>query len=243
MPLRRPPLRPCLTACLAGLMALAAAPADACRLALALALDVSWSVDGRDYDIQRGGLLAALADPAIRAAFLRGDPVALAVYEWSGVQHQDLVADWRLILSEADLDRVSAQVAGHARSPFGLPTATGAALAFGAELMARAPACAVQVIDISGDGQSNNGPDPDRVTAGWTGITVNALAIGQHEMGLVDYLQRKVIRGPGAFVEYAARHSDFPEAIRRKLFRELTEPVFGAAPAAPAGPAARTAPG
>ncbi|HMO07410.1 MAG TPA: DUF1194 domain-containing protein [Paracoccaceae bacterium] len=205
-----------------------AAQSQPCRLALALAFDVSRSVDGRDYDIQREGLLAALADPGIRGAFLRGDPVALAVYEWSGARHQEMVADWRLVLSAADLDRVAAEIAAHRRWPVGLPTATGAALAFGHDLLARAPACRAQVIDISGDGQSNDGPEPDRITAGWDdGITVNALAIGEHEIGLVDYLHRKVVRGPGAFVEYAARHTDFPPAIRRKLWRELTEPVFG----------------
>jgi hypothetical protein len=186
-------------------------------------------VDGRDYDIQRKGVLAALGDPGIRAAFLAGEPVALALYEWSGARYQEVVADWRLIRGAADLDAVAAEVEAHVRSPRGLPTATGAALAFGAELLARAPACAARVIDISGDGQSNDGPDPTRVTAGWEGVTVNALAVGDHEIGLVDYLHRKVIRGPGAFVEYAARHTDFPEAIRRKLHRELTEPVFGGA--------------
>ena len=47
----------------AGLLGLACAPAAAsCRLALALGMDVSRSVDDNDYAIQRDGLLAALAD-------------------------------------------------------------------------------------------------------------------------------------------------------------------------------------
>lgn len=218
-------------------MILWAGPAQACRLALALAFDVSRSVDHRDYDIQKAGFLAALADPGIRAAFLRGPPVAVAVYEWSGLRYQEVVADWRLVLSEADLDALAETLRAHERSPRSLPTALGQALRFGRDLLARAPPCLARVIDVSGDGQSNDGPDPWRVyrEGGWEGITVNALAIGEHEMGLLDYMTREVVRGPGAFVEYAARHTDFPAAIRRKLYRELTEAVFGGLPGPPRG--------
>jgi hypothetical protein len=55
------------------------------------------------------------------------------------------------------------------------------------------------------------------------GITVNALAIGEHEQGLVAYFGAHLIQGPGAFVEVAERHTDFPRAIRRKLERELSD--------------------
>lgn len=42
----------------------------ACRLPLARGFDVSRSVDARDCAIQKEGLIAALADPLIIAAFL-----------------------------------------------------------------------------------------------------------------------------------------------------------------------------
>ncbi|MEL6103903.1 MAG: DUF1194 domain-containing protein, partial [Pseudomonadota bacterium] len=66
-----------------------------CRLALLLALDVSSSVDMVEDDLQRGGLAAALVAPEVRAAFLAGpDPVALAVFEWSGRYNQEIILDW-----------------------------------------------------------------------------------------------------------------------------------------------------
>lgn len=56
-----------LTALAIGLWA---APAQACRLALVLAMDVSSSVDAAEDQLQRAGLAAALIDPDVQAAFL-----------------------------------------------------------------------------------------------------------------------------------------------------------------------------
>ena len=60
---------------MAGLLA---GPASACRLALLLALDVSSSVNGLEYDLQRRGLAAALNSEDVRHAILRGAPGAVA---------------------------------------------------------------------------------------------------------------------------------------------------------------------
>ena len=59
------------------------------------------------------------------------------------------------------------------------------------------------------------------------GITVNGLAIGGASRGIEDYYLAEVIRGPGAFVEYAATHDDFADAMRRKLERELRVMILG----------------
>jgi hypothetical protein len=50
---------------------------------------------------------------------------------------------------------------------------------------------------------------------------------------LLHYFQTEVIRGPGAFVELALRQTDYPDAILRKLLRELEGPMIGALPASP----------
>ena len=62
----------------------------ACRQSLALALDVSASVDAREYVLQLEGVALALEDPAVRAALLDlpDAPVSLAVFEWSGGSYQ-----------------------------------------------------------------------------------------------------------------------------------------------------------
>lgn len=204
------------------------ARAQSCRLALAMGFDVSRSVDAQDYRIQMDGIMAALVDPEIRAALLEPAlPVALALFEWSGEREQVLIADWALINTAADADALVAATASHQRRHFGL-TAVGSALLYGHRLLRRAPDCLWQTLDISGDGYVNVGPPPARVYArtDFSAITVNGLAIGAHESGILRWYTAEVIRGPGAFVEFAPTHRDFAEAFRRKLLRELTAPVL-----------------
>ena len=72
--------------------------AGECRLALILALDVSSSVDKVEDKLQRGGLAAALIAPEVITAFFASpDPVALAIYEWSGRYNQEILLDWTKI--------------------------------------------------------------------------------------------------------------------------------------------------
>ncbi|MCX7888793.1 MAG: DUF1194 domain-containing protein [Rhodobacteraceae bacterium] len=226
----------------AALAALVAGPAAAaeCRLALALGMDVSRSVSRQDYAIQTGGLIDALTDREIRDAFLGpADFVALAVYEWSGEGYQVVTLPWAEIRSAADLEAALATLRANLRLSDAYPTALGAGLAFGRQMLEARTDCAFRTLDISGDGRSNSGPPPGAVyeRGGWGDITVNGLAIEQHEEGLTAYYRREVLRGPGAFVETARRHEDFPAAFRRKLLRELTQAVVGRADQA--GPPAR----
>lgn len=213
------------------LLALAPTPAGAaCRLALALGVDVSRSVDARDYAIQKEGLIAALADPLIVAAFLDPeDRVAFAVYEWSGQAHQDVIVDWTIVQAPADLERIRAAIADHVRGQDFLPTGLGAAIAFGRDLIRQAPDCMAATLDISGDGRSNDGRMPEEVYAAedFGEILVNGLPIGGHEADIAIYYRTRVIRGRGAFVEIARTQDDFPRAIRRKLEKELTEQLIG----------------
>ncbi len=221
----------------AGLL-LAAPAGAACRLALALGLDVSNSVDDLDYGLQHAGLLAALRDPVIQAAILEPDDhVALAVYEWSGRRHQEVVLGWTEIRTAGDLEAVLAVLSAHQRLGYGMPTAIGYALEFGREMFEAAPPCEARTLDVSGDGRNNDGMAPADAyrREDFGDILVNGLAIGGHETDIVIYYRREVLRGRGAFVEIAKTHADFPRAIRRKLERELTQHVMGALPAAGGG--------
>jgi hypothetical protein len=211
-----------------------AAEATGCRLALALALDVSSSVDAAEDRLQRGGLGAALTAPEVRAAFFASDlPVALAVYEWSGRYNQDLLLDWTLIEKPADLLRAAQSVAQSTRRHDDFPTAMGYALGYGARLLGAAPACLYQTLDMAGDGQNNEGFAPaDAYSAfPFDGITVNGLVVNgadyEAETGLIAYYQGQVIRGPGAFIEIAQGFEDYERAMRRKLERELSLPSVG----------------
>ena len=210
---------------------LLAAPADAgCRLALALGFDVSKSVSNRDYEIQQGGIIAALRDPAVRDAFLQpSEPVALAIFEWSGRSYQDVVLAWTMIGDEAALNQVVALVQSRLRDPKPRPTALGHALLYAETLLDQAPDCASYTLDISGDGRNNDGLSPRDAYArtDYSTVTVNGLAIGGIETDILPYYSAELMHGPGAFVLSARRREDFPDAIRRKLLRELTAALLG----------------
>lgn len=204
------------------------APA-ACRLALVLAMDVSRSVSPTDFRIGRDGLAAAMRDAEVRRAFLAGGPVAVTVFDWDEPARQAVVLPWRMIRTPADLDSAAGEIEGWRRpADVGL-TGTAAALLFARAALDAGPACDRAVIDVATDGLPNAGPRVSDTYAGadFGRVTVNALAIGEHEDELVAWLAAELIHGPGAFIEFAPRHTDFPEAIRRKLIREVSLSLFG----------------
>lgn len=227
---RRAPIPAALGFGLLAGVASAVQAQEPCRLALMLALDVSASVDEAEYALQQNGMAAALLAPDVQRAFLEGPgPVALSVFEWSGRFQQDLLLDWTLIRSEADLERAAASMQSGLRRSRDFPTAIGYALGFAAARFAEAPDCLFQTLDVSGDGQNNDGFPPGAAYAHFPlrGVTVNGLAIGGAQREIVDYFEAEVIQGPGAFVEYAADHSEFEAAMRRKLERELRAMILG----------------
>lgn len=204
-----------------------ASSAAACRLALLLALDVSASVDKKEFALQRDGLAAALVAPEVEAAFMSSpEPVAIAAFEWSGQWNQRVIMDWRLIESPGDLQRSAHELTITRRGATGFPTSIGYALGYASTLMEGAPDCVRQTIDLSGDGKNNNGFAPalayEHFALGH--VTVNALAIGgaMQLRELTAYFRREVIQGPNAFVEVAQDHKDFERAMRRKLEREVS---------------------
>ncbi|MEX3016366.1 DUF1194 domain-containing protein [Gymnodinialimonas hymeniacidonis] len=217
-------------ALLAALAATPAAAQDQCRLALQLGMDVSASVDQAEYRIQVEGLAAALVDPIVTEAFLNGPgPVALSIFEWSGRFQQDIIVDWVMIETEADLLAVAERVNQAIRGNQDFPTALGYALGFASTRFREAPACLFQTLDISGDGQNNDGFPPSAAFEhfDFDGVTVNGLAIGGASREIEEYYLEQVIHGPGAFVEYALNHDDFAETMRRKLERELRAMILG----------------
>ena len=219
-----------MRAALAATLLLAAAPAAAqdCRLALALAIDVSSSVDAQEDALQRNGLAAALLAPEVQSAFFAApQPVALAVYEWSGRFNQALVVDWQEIDSPLALAAVAATIRSSQRSQTQYPTALGYALGYGATLLTRAPPCARQTLDVAGDGENNDGFGPRHAYAAFPfdGVTVNGLVVDiaedEAQVALFDFYRDEVLRGPGAFLEIARGFSDYETAMRRKLEREV----------------------
>jgi hypothetical protein len=217
---------------------LLAAPAEACRLALVLAMDVSSSVDDAEDRLQRNGLAAALLSPQVQDAFfISADPVALQVFEWSGRGHQTNLVDWTMIRSPADLLAIAAQLSSSMRSASGLPTAMGHALAHASIQLQDAPPCLFQTIDMAGDGANNAGFSPASVyaTFQFDGVTVNGLVINETDRSALTYYATEVIRGPLSFVEVADGFADFEVTMQRKLIRELSAQIVGATTATTKG--------
>ena len=218
----------CLT-----LLSVAPAAAVECRLALALALDVSSSVNTTEDALQRGGLAAALLAPEVRTSILAGDPIAMAVYEWSGRYNQEVLASWRVIRSEQDLQALSRTIAASRRSHDEFPTAMGYALGFAWELFQEAPRCLYQTLDMAGDGESNEGFPPEAAYREYdfNDITVNGLVVNaadfEAEVDLIEWYRTEVLHGPGAFLEVAQGFEDYERAMRRKLERETRPRIFG----------------
>lgn len=230
---------PLMTLGVAAMLAVAAptpTQAEACRLALAFALDVSASVDETEYRLQLDGLAAGLRDPAVRAAILApGGGIALSAYEWSGARQQVTIAPWTLISTDRALDKFATRLSAHPRSHNEFPTAIGYALGYGAVLLRDAPPCQRRVIDISGDGLSNDGFGPDAAYRAFDfeGVTVNGLVIGGQDLELISFYQFYIAHGPDAFVEVARDYTDYQRAMLRKLLREIGRDfVAGALPGA-----------
>lgn len=195
-----------------------------CGLSLVLALDVSSSVDAREFELQMGGLAGALREPEIVQAIVESGGILVTAFEWSGRFQQVEVEPWRFLADEAGVLSFAQRIETHTRGFNEYPTALGYALGHAATRLRGAPLdCARKVVDVSGDGANNEGFGPEAAYANFDfdGVTVNGLVIEGELPDPVRYYRERVIRGPGAFVEVARDFSDYEEAMRRKLLREI----------------------
>lgn len=210
---------------LAAILTLAQ-PARPCDIALALAVDVSGSVDPGEYRTQMRGLAEALRDGAVAEALVRAQARVILI-QWTGSSRQEVTLPWVHLRSFADVEALADRVADAPRRWRKFSTAIGEALDFTLAQFDDIPACKRRIIDVSGDGISNEGQEPralrPRLRA--AGITVNALAIEEDAGDLTAWFFENLITGEGAFVVTADGFADYPARIRLKLYREVTRAV------------------
>ncbi len=201
-----------------------ASPALACDLALILAVDVSGSVSKDEYRIQMDGLAEAIRDPVISTALIDAR-AAVAVVQWTGSTRQEISIPWRHVANQDDIQRLAEDVSGIERRWVNYSTAIGEVLDLGVAMFGDVPDCLRKVIDVSGDGPSNEGIDPRaaRPDLGAAQITVNALVIEGEEPDLTAYFRDNVIFGPGSFAVSANGFAEYPARIRQKLEREVAQ--------------------
>lgn len=208
-------------------------------LLLVLAADVSRSVDEREFKLQREGFAAALVDPRVMRIVANGPSGRIAVIfvEWASEFEQRVVVDWALIAGERDAQDVSRRILSAPRSFWGR-TSISSAIEFSVALIARSPFQSDRhVIDVSGDGTNNSGPDVTvaRDAAVAKGVTINGLVILSDEPfpanpththpagGLKAYYESNVIGGPGAFVLEAQGFDTFGQLLVNKLMKEIAQ--------------------
>jgi hypothetical protein len=236
-------------------LGLAGGPAPAAELEpvdleLALAVDVSGSIDDQEALLQREGYIAAFRHPkiieAIGGGFLRR--IAVSYYEWAGFGHMKIIADWTVIHDTASAHAFAEQLTLEPPQT-ARRTAISDAITFGAGFLETNGFDGTRrVLDISGDGPNNWGPVVTAARDGAVarGITINGLPImngrpsrfGSLPIDNLDlYYQNCVIGGPGAFLVVAEDFTDFAQAILRKLYLEIAGRAPPAPPAAyrPAG--------
>lgn len=198
---------------------------------LALAVDVSRSMDYEEVRMQRQGYVEALSHPefinAVRGGLL--GRIAISYYEWAGEVDQKSVIDWQVIETAEDAQAFARKLAAR---PIETQrrTSISAAISFGAtSIVANGYRGTRQVIDVSGDGPNNIGPPvlPVRDKAVEAGIVINGLAImlrpSGTSSGLDKYYAECVAGGPGSFVLPVHKIDDFAIAVRRKLVMEVSD--------------------
>jgi hypothetical protein len=199
---------------------------DPVDLALILALDCSASVTFEEFNLMAGGCAAGLRDAEVSAGLLGGPSHAsvCALLLWSGHGAHEISLDWTRIASEAALRQFADDVDNTPRLVRAGATAIGEALLASEAMLAALPASARRrVIDMVGDGRSNDGaaPGPIRDRLAAAGVTINGLCVLHEEPDLLDSYTREVIGGPGAFVLQCQDYAGFADAMRQKLQQEI----------------------
>jgi hypothetical protein len=202
---------------------------------LVLAVDVSYSMDPEEQQVQREGYMEAITSREFMNAIRSGmnGKIAVTYFEWAGPGDQRIIVPWRMIDGPESADGFASEIA---RTPYrrASRTSIGDALKFAKPLFDASGYNGIRrVIDVSGDGPNNSGPlvalQRDDVVA--AGITINGLPIMMKrpnrftmDVGQLDvYFEDCVIGGPGAFVIAVKERAQFKEAIRTKLILEIAD--------------------
>ena len=204
--------------------------AEKCELELVLAVDVSGSIDHYDFGLQMQGYAAAFRDDDVLRAVsaLGSNGLDVTLVQWSSVGQQAQIFEWFHVSGPESAERFAVAIEQAPRSFFMAGTGIGLAVGFATKLIEERPnRCKRSVIDVSGDGRNNVGPEPAvaRDFAVSSGITINGLAIRDSDLLLDVYFRKFVVGGKGAFVIAADSYIDIAGTIKKKLIRELSPHV------------------
>ena len=126
---------------------------------IVLAADVSRSIDDGEFALQRKGYADAIQSQQLIDVISTGPhgAIAIAYVEWAGDGEEKVVVDWSVVRNAADARAFAAALTAAPRSYIGR-TAIGAAIDYSLALFAESAYKSTRrVIDVSGDGTSNQG--------------------------------------------------------------------------------------
>ncbi|MEM7090737.1 MAG: DUF1194 domain-containing protein [Pseudomonadota bacterium] len=210
-----------------GILAATPGIAFACALELILAVDISGSIDQDEFALQTEGMAAAFETPELAEAIVHQDGgIYATLTQWSGATRQRQVTGWHHLTGPDSMARFASAIREGGRNWRNYSTAIGEALFHAMRIGESVPVeCKRRVVDMSGDGVSNEGRDPramaDALAA--LGYTVNGLVIKGDSPDPVKYYEIKVLAGPQSFLEVAQDFEDYPRAILRKLLKEIEQ--------------------
>ncbi len=211
-------------------------------LELYLAADVSGSIDGTDFDLQRQGFAAAFQSAAVINAIVNsggGIAVKLVDFASSAVT----AVDWTLITNAAQSTAFAAAILAAPRGSAGSnDNQSGMIDGALADMNNNGFEGRRRVLDIASEGaQDVNGCDFNVVNCPTVqtardnfltngGTTINAIWLNDRNffgldatdiINAFDYGSLNVIGGPGNFQVFAQDFTEFAGAIERKILREV----------------------
>ncbi len=211
-----------------------AAERETVGMQLILATDVSGSVNPSRYKTQQDGYVEALGDPRVLGVIHELDPPVLAITFIAWSRDQEIMVPWTRVEDAKSMDGFRDRLKSAQRPPIGINTYISRALLFCDRQFDREFAGGRKVIDVSGDGDDNQGiaglrDVRDALVA--KGVIINGLPIivkppeyifpPQPPEGLDVYYRRHVVGGQGHVLIESVGFDNFKQAILQKLLLEI----------------------
>ena len=211
-----------------------AAEAEKVGMQLILAADVSGSVNATRYRTQQDGYLEALGDSRVLKVIAELDPAVLAITFIAWAREQEVMVPWMRVHDAKTMDLFRNRLKGAERPRVGINTYISRALFFCNGQFDRDFTGGRKVIDVSGDGDDNQGIGGVREVRDalvGKGVVINGLPIivkppeyifpPQPPEGLDVYYRQHVVGGEGHVIIESIGFDNFKQAILQKLLLEI----------------------
>jgi len=197
--------------------------------ALILSVDVSSSVDEKRYQLQMGGIAAALEDDEVIKTVLGGANGSILVAMVTWADRPKLSVPWTVVSTPEQSKALAATIRRLPQQEGEFTCLARMTRYLADKVVSRMPARADKiVVDVSGDGPDNCNTgqliETSRADLFGSGVTINGLPIldGKDAAIIEQYYKESVIGGPGAFIVAAKGYDDFARAFRQKFVVEIS---------------------